>query len=249
MVKAVIFDLDDTLCGYWDASKAGLRATFEKHRIEGHSVDEMLNHWAVTFREFAPSLKKTGWYSTYLETGEPTRTEQMRLTLARIGIEDATLAAELSNSYMVERDSRLKLFDDAIEVLDWLYARFPLGLMTNGPADIQRMEIETLQIGHYFGIVLIEGEVKVGKPHAEPFERACKFANAEPSEMLMVGNSYGHDIRPAIEFGWKAAWIRRPSDVPPSADGDDPQPEELPTGAPEPTYEINSLSELIPILS
>ncbi len=249
MVKAVIFDLDDTLCGYWDASKAGLRATFEQHPVEGQSVDTMVHHWARAFREFAPSLKHTGWFDTYLSQGEPTRTEQMRLTLASIGIENAALAAALSESYLIERDRRLRLFDDAIQVLDWMHIRFPLGLMTNGPADIQRMEIQSLGIGHYFGIVLIEGELRIGKPHAEPFNRALEFAHARPEEMLMVGNSYGHDIRPAIEFGWQAAWIRRPSDVPPSGAGEESKPEERPADGPRPTYEISSLSELIPILS
>lgn len=28
-VKAIYFDLDDTLCAYWDACKQGLRETFE----------------------------------------------------------------------------------------------------------------------------------------------------------------------------------------------------------------------------
>ncbi len=249
MVKSVIFDLDDTLCGYWDASKAGLRKTFELHRPEGKSVEEMILAWANVFRKFAPTLKKTGWYETYLAEGEPTRTEQMRLTLESLGISDLSLAELLSRSYMEERDRNLNLFDDAIEVLDWLHSRVPLGLMTNGPADIQRQEIATLGIGHYFGIVLIEGEVKIGKPHEEPFKRALEFAQAKPEEMVMVGNSYGHDIRPAIMYGWQSAWIRRPSDVPPSSPGHVPKPEERPADGPEPTFEIRELRELKSLLS
>ena len=34
-VRAVFFDLDDTLCGYWDACKIALRETFAEHGPDG----------------------------------------------------------------------------------------------------------------------------------------------------------------------------------------------------------------------
>lgn len=64
----------------------------------------------------------------------------------------------------------------------------------------------------------------------------------------MVGNSYSHDIRAALEFGWHAIWIRRPSDVPPSAAGETLEPEAFPAGAPEPDAVIGELSELLGLL-
>ncbi len=247
-VRAIYFDLDDTLCGYWDASKYGLRATFEKHGPEGYSSDDMIRHWAASFREFAPTLKHTGWYETYLKTGEPTRTEQMRLTLKRLGIEDTDLASLLSQAYMEERDRALTLFPDAIQVLDILKDKFPLGLITNGPADVQRQEVATLGIAGYFQNIFIEGEMGLGKPMKLVFDRAAAAVQCMPNEILMVGNSYGHDIRAALEFGWHAVWIRRDSDVPPSANGETLVPEGLPEGAPEPDATIHSLMELLPLL-
>ena len=40
-VRAVYFDLDDTLCAYWEASKFALRRAFEDHGPEGYTADEM----------------------------------------------------------------------------------------------------------------------------------------------------------------------------------------------------------------
>jgi putative hydrolase of the HAD superfamily len=247
-VTGIYFDLDDTLCGYWDASKFGLRRTFELHGPAGYTVEEWVKAWASEFREFAPSLKKTGWYVGYLKEAEPTRTEQMRRTLARFGIVDDRLAAQLSETYMRERDGALRLFGDAIEVLDAVKARYPLGLITNGPADLQRMEIATLGLEHYFDHILIEGELGEGKPKPAVFERAASLMGKEPSEMLMVGNSYGHDVLAALEAGWKAVWVRRPTDVPPSSEDLDPKPEELPEGKPEPHAVINDLASLLKLL-
>jgi len=247
-VKAIYFDLDDTLCGYWDASKAGLRRAFERCGPPGIEPEELVKHWATAFRGYAPKLKHTEWYAGYLKSAEPTRTEQMRLTLARLGIEDPERAALLSQAYMEERDRALKLFPDAITVIEKLSERYPLGLITNGPADVQRQEIATLGIEKYFPYIYIEGEMGEGKPLKAVFDRAAAVVGCDPNQMLMVGNSYHHDIEPALEYGWHAIWIRRDSDVPPSADGKDSSPEQMPSGAPEPDAIIGSLTELLPFL-
>lgn len=247
-IKAIYFDLDDTLCAYWDASKIGMRRAFAKHGPAGCSVDEMVQHWAAAFREFGPTLKQTGWYDGYLKNGEPTRTEQMRLTLARLGIVDEDRAIALSESYMVERDSALHLFDDSVSVLSALQPRYPLGLITNGPADIQRMEIATLGIVHFFTNIFIEGEMGEGKPNATVFERALMAVQCKPHEILFVGNSFAHDVTPALENGWRAVWVRRDTDVPPSAGPGPSLPEEAPPGAMQPDAVIENLSELLALL-
>ena len=208
----------------------------------------MMDGWAKRFRQFAPTLKKTGWFETYLQRAEPSRTELMRLALEEVGIDDAELASAMSELYMRNRDANLRLFDDALSLLERLKHDYFLGLITNGPADLQRQEVATLGIESYFSIVLIEGELEHGKPHELPFRMAREAAGCNPAEMLMVGNSYGHDIRPAIDFGWQTAWIRRPSDVPPSERGVSATPEERPIDSVAPTYEIAELTELYGIL-
>ncbi|MBS1706072.1 MAG: HAD family hydrolase [Armatimonadetes bacterium] len=246
-VKAIFFDLDDTLCGYWDACKAALSETFSSIPIQGKSSSEMIRHWAAAFREFGGSLKETHWYPTYLITGEPTRTEQMRLTLKRLDIVDEDLARRLSESYMVLRDRNLRLFHDAEEVLQALHGSYRMGMITNGPADIQRQEVNTLGIGHFFDPILIEGEMGEGKPLQTVFTRAQNHAGCAPEELLIVGNSYRHDIEPAIEAGWRTAWIKRDSDVPPSA-SEKGEPEVKPAEAPDPDVIIHDLKSLLPLL-
>jgi putative hydrolase of the HAD superfamily len=246
-IKAVYFDLDDTLCGYWNASKAGLRRAFGEHAPEGVTVEEMVIHWAEAYREFAPQVKTERWYEPYLASGEPTRTEQMHMALRRAGHDDRTRAEALSQAYMLYRDAELQLFDDALDILNALRGRFELGLITNGPADIQRMEIATLGIGHFFDHVFIEGEMKEGKPKPGVFARANEAARSRPEETVMVGNSFGHDIAPAIAAGWYGFWIRRDSDVPPSAHPN-AKPEDRPADSVPPTATIHSLSELLPWL-
>jgi putative hydrolase of the HAD superfamily len=246
-VKAIYFDLDDTLCGYWLASKAGLRATFDQHPVPAYTTNDMISAWGKTFRDFSPELKeKTQLFHEYLSSGTVTRTHQMALTLLSLGIDDNELAKRLSQSYMVERDRNLKLFPDAVEVLEKLHGKYPLGLITNGPADIQNQEVDTLRLRDLMDNIFIEGEMRIGKPHQVVFDQAAEAVKCMADQILMVGNSYGHDIKPAIEYGWVTAWIRRDTDVPISSNSG--KPEEKPAGEPEPDITINDLTELLPLL-
>lgn len=245
-VKVIFFDLDDTLCGYWDAAKAGLRVAFDQYPIPGFTTQQMLDAWANEFRRFAHELKTSHWYEIYLSQGGVTRVQLINETLAALGIENPEMAWKIGDAYGYERDKRLKLFDEAIEVLNQLHKKYPLGLITNGPADIQRQEIETLGIEKYFDYILIEGEMGVGKPHASVMRKAETCSGCKGSDILFVGNSYSHDIVPAAEIGWRTAWIRRPSDVPPSSKTG--LPEEKPEEGISADIEVTSLLGLIPAL-
>lgn len=240
-VRAVYFDLDDTLCAYWEAARIGLRKAFDQHGPPGYTSEELIQYWGIAFREFAPSLKKTEWYARYLCDGGSTRLEQMRRTLVHANCGDLHVAQKLADVYAEERDAHLRLFDDALATLIALKPKYPLGLITNGPADVQRQEIATLSIGRFFDHVFIEGELGFGKPEPEVFRRAELAVGFASEEILFVGNSYGHDIQPAIENCWRTAWIRRPTDLAPSAS----LPEHKPDGAPDPDVEIGDLKSLL----
>ncbi|HEY3780206.1 MAG TPA: HAD family hydrolase [Fimbriimonadaceae bacterium] len=245
-VKIVFFDLDDTLCAYWEASKKAMRDTFAANLLPGHTAQDMVRAWSEAFRDFSPTLKKTGWYASYLRKGESTRTEQMRLMLHRLGVEDDALAKKLGDTYAFERNANLELFPEALGVLETLKQRYPMGLITNGPADIQRQEIETVGVGRFFEHVYIEGEMGRGKPLPEVFEMIAAEVGKQPDEILFVGNSYAHDILPAITAGWRTAWIRRDTDIAPSNANE--HPEDKPDGAPNPDATIYDLREVLTLL-
>lgn len=223
-IRAVYFDLDDTLCAYWAASRKGLRQAFEDAKLEC-GVEKAVETWRRVFSCFAPEIKTDHWYEKYLESGEPTRTEHMRRVLRELNCENEGLAKKLSAAYAEHRDSSLALFPEATEVLDFLRSHpksLKLGLITNGPADVQRQEIATLGIEGYFDHVLIEGEFKLGKPHPEIFEEATQKWGLAPSQMLFVGNAFEHDVQGAKKAGWWAIWVNKEEEENP---GTSPQPD------------------------
>lgn len=247
-IKVIYFDLDDTLCAYWNACKTGLRKTFEIYRPEQVTIKKMTHAWAVAFRKFCPHIKESKWYPLYLKSGEPTRTELMRLALKELSLEDEKLALIMSQTYAKERNSALKVFPDTYETLEALSSHYQLGLITNGPADIQREEIRTLSLEPYFQHILIEGELGRGKPCPSVLEEAEKQSGVTSQNILFVGNSYDHDVLPAIRARWQTAWIYRTSDIPPSSESNQ-IPTRLKATDILPDVTIFSLKELLPMLT
>lgn len=240
-IKAIFFDLDDTLCGYWDAAKAGLRDAIRENLPE-HDVEEVVSAWVEEFRGFCPNLRRLGLYETYLEKGETTRTEVIQRMLQRLGIDDAELGLKVSQRYGERRDQRLTLFPEVVPLLQRLKSQYRLGLITNGPADIQRQEVETLNLTEFFDPIYIEGELGFGKPDPRIFEMAMKATGTAPTECAMVGNSYHHDMMPAMAAGWHTYWVRRPSDIPPTSKTG--EIEGLPDGAEAPCMTAPDLHPL-----
>jgi putative hydrolase of the HAD superfamily len=220
-IRAVFFDLDDTLCAYWAASRKGLRQAIDEAGL-ALSTDDVIRAWREVFSTFSKEVKTDAWYRHYLESGEPTRTEHLKRTLELLGIPDEGKAKSLSDNYARLRDQYLVLFPEALSLLQHLQGRYCLGLITNGPADIQRQEIETLGIAEFFDHIFIEGEFKIGKPHAEIFDAARDKCGFEPEQMLFVGNAFEHDVQGAKRAGWWAIWVNRGEEYDP---GTDPRPD------------------------
>lgn len=223
LIRAIYFDLDDTLCAYWDASKRALWQTLEEAGLPV-PTEVAFEAWRSIFPTFSREIKTPRWYKRYLKTGEPTRTEHMRRALEKLGIQDKALAGRLSFRYAELRSRYLSLYPDVIPVLTELKRIYWLGMITNGPADVQREEIHVLGIEEFFEDVLIEGEMKVGKPDVRVFERACRNAGCRPSEMLYVGNAFDHDVQGAKGAGWHAIWLNRALEENPNTH---PQPDAI----------------------
>jgi putative hydrolase of the HAD superfamily len=86
-------------------------------------------------------------------------------------------------------------------------ARYPMGLLTNGPSDIQRLKLDQAGLSDTFGVVVISGELGHGKPSAEGFLAALDRLGARPEDSVMVGDSWERDIVGALDVGMRAVWI------------------------------------------
>ena len=206
--RAVFFDMDDTLLntsGGVDASWGAVCEEFspalgcDPATLRATIKAEMQRFWsdeAAVEREWRTRL-------------EEARVHVIGLALTREGL-DVERAPNLSRRYWEENSSRMRLFDDAIETLTSLReGGFQIGLITNGPASMQRWKIGQFALESYFDVLVIEGEFGHGKPSPKVFEYALGAVGVDPHQAWHVGDNLYADIGGAQSVGIHAAWIHR----------------------------------------
>jgi len=174
------------------ASWEGLWATFEG----GHRVLDDLKTWAAGYR-------RAVW----------------REALADLGVEDPALADAMSDAYIDFQRRGHTLLEGADTLVRSLTGRRPLGLLTNGPADIQRLKFDGTGLAPYFDAVVISGELGMGKPDRAVFDYTLERLGAAPGASIMIGDSWERDILGAVGAGMSAVWIADGRPLPEELDG------------------------------
>lgn len=257
MTKAIFFDLDDTLL--WD--EKSVKKAFEEtceYGVKGNPVEAAELEKAV--RQEARALYSgydtfaftkmiginpfEGLWGEFNDPGESFEKlaeiapEYQRNAwingLKAVGIEDASLGAELAEFFPKERKKYPFLFDDALETLERLKTEYKLLLLTNGSPQLQNIKLQiTPELAPYFEEIIISGAFGKGKPDQSIFEFALDRMNLAPEDVWMVGDNLMTDILGANRTGITSVWLNRfgkeAIDV-------------------KPTYEISSLKELFSLL-
>ena len=117
-------------------------------------------------------------------------------------------ALAFSRDYRSLRDSGLALFPGATGVLARLRSEgATLALICNGSQSDQRGKIARFDLAHYFDLIVIEGELGVGKPDERIFRHALGALGASPVDTVMVGDDFGADIAGASALSIPSVWV------------------------------------------
>ena len=193
--RLLLFDLDDTLCDYAAARGLRLRRAFAP----------ALDH--------VPDLDLDRVIEDSLAL-HPHGTDHFADLLLQHGVTDPAVAAAAADWYRANRFLGLALFDDAVATLQAL--RNPLsgderriGLVTNGPAEVQRAKIALLEVEPLVDFVLVSEEFGAWKPDPAIFAEALRLGGARADEAVFVGDSAEHDIAGARAAGIRTIWVNR----------------------------------------
>jgi putative hydrolase of the HAD superfamily len=206
MLKAVFFDLDDTLLADQETYREALAATcVEAGRRCARLDTERLN---AVYPEVATEMWLSFDLGTMQDSAQEIRTKVWTEALRRVGIEDSALAHDLATHYGAGRMASYRLFPDVRGTLERLHRRYHLGIITNGVTEIQREKIDRLGIEPFFDTILVSQEVGFAKPDRRIFERALGRVPCEPREAAMIGDSPDRDVAGARAVGMHALWVR-----------------------------------------
>ncbi len=96
---------------------------------------------------------------------------------------------------------------DARPVLDALYARFPMVLVSNFYGNVEAV-LEAYGLKHYFRSIIESAVVGVRKPDPAIFALGVEALGMAPEEVLVIGDSLRKDIEPARSLGCHVAWLK-----------------------------------------
>lgn len=194
----VLFDLDDTLCDYASARDARLRQAFggtgRWEEMDGR-LDAMV----------ADSI-----------ASDPHGSDHFPELFRRHGILDPERAQDAMAWYRRHRFHALRLHPAARETLAAVRhyrttggAMLPrgLGVITNGPAEIQRAKIELLGLDDLVDFCVVSGEEGVWKPDPRIFAEALRRGGTEAADAVFVGDSAEHDVAGARGAGIRPIWV------------------------------------------
>lgn len=198
LIKAILFDLDDTL---WDAAPALLRAEAAQYAwIERHAPRVAARYDNSELRalraELATRRPDIAHDFTRL------RIEALAERLAECGYPE-TLAADCIAHFVAVR-SAVTLYDDVLPALTRLTQEYVLVALTNGNADLGLCGLA----GHFRACVS-PAEVGVRKPDVRMFEAALAHAGANADEAVHVGDQPLYDVEGARRAGLHTVWINR----------------------------------------
>jgi len=105
---------------------------------------------------------------------------------------------DISDDYIKYLTTFTHLFEGTIEILDYLYGKYQLHIITNGFEEVQQSKMNHSKIAHYFKTVTNSEMVGVKKPDPKIFHYAMEAAQAEPRNSIMIGDNYEADILGAL---------------------------------------------------
>lgn len=232
VIKAVIFDLDDTLVVEEPAAVAAFmevctqaeqscgveadklcstvretaRSLWRQSPARPYCIEIGISSWEGLWAQFAgddPNLRVLREWAPHY------RVKSWESALMKCGVSDANLATELADAFRMNRRKHLVLHDDAIYCLDELSKLFPLALCTNGAPDLQREKIDATGIAKYFTAIVISGEVGYGKPDRHIYELVLSRLGTRQEFTWNIGDSLERDIQGAKVLGLKTVWVNR----------------------------------------
>ncbi|MFF3922381.1 HAD family hydrolase [Paenibacillus lactis] len=259
-ITAVLFDLDDTLL--WDersveeafevtaeagAAAAGVDAKELLNAVREEARSLYASYDTFAFTQMIGINPFEGLWANFTAGTQPEfrklqelapmyRKESWRRGLARVGVENESLAETLAERFASERRSRPYVYEETFDVLKELQGKVQLLLLTNGSPDLQQEKLDGVpELVPYFDHIVISGDFGKGKPDVSIFQHALELLGAKPGEAVMVGDKLTTDIKGGNAAGLHTVWINRVD-----------RPKD-PAIVPE--FEIKHLSELHAILA
>jgi HAD superfamily hydrolase (TIGR02253 family) len=195
MLKAVIFDLDNTLVDFMLMKKQAVDAAINAMRDAGlklstdeirRRIDQIYNERGIEFQSVFDEL-------LYREFSK---------------IDHKILSAGVI-AYRRAREAALVPYPHVTMTLIKLSKmQLKLGVVSDAPGKEAWLRLCYLNFHHLFDAVVTFDDTGMRKPNPEPFRKVLEMLQIEPGEALMVGDWAERDVLGAAQVGMKTVFAR-----------------------------------------
>ncbi|CAN2039106.1 putative hydrolase of the HAD superfamily [Candidatus Magnetomoraceae bacterium gMMP-15] len=209
MLKAIVFDLDDTLYPEESYVFSGFRAV--ARWIEMHYKISFEIGYSQLVQLFQDGVRGS------------TFNEWLKLN----NLEDEHLVQTLVNVYRNHHPELLP-YPDVTEVLPTLSRRFKLGLVSDGFLNVQQKKWKALELKQPFSGVVFSDQWgrDYWKPNQRPFKEVLRLCDSDSSEAVYIGDNPKKDFLGAKQLGMYTIRIKRKKGI--YSEFEPPSPEYAP---------------------
>lgn len=193
MIRAILFDMGGTLDGdglhwqdrftalYRDFGVDVLRETFDAAETRANQDGAIAS---ADFRQMIEFYVK--WQ------------------LAHLGLTNAELEEHVVSGFIAPARTAAAA---NVELLGELAERgFTLGVVSNGCGNVHKL-CDDFGYTPFLSLIVDSRRVGLFKPDPAIFRHAAEKLGSDPAEILMAGDSFDRDVRPAKKIGMKTAWL------------------------------------------
>ena len=201
MIKAVIFDIDNTLYSYDDAHEHGWKAL----------CDYVREHLAMEPEDFSREIAlsaedvKRRLDADCAALHDRTLRFQVMLERRKLPLTHADIMGELYWNTMISHAQPTPGIMNCLAALK--EAGYILGIGTDMTVEYQLKKLKQLQMLPLFDFLVSSEEANVEKPHPKLFRICAEKAGLKPEECLFIGDSLKKDVLGSQAAGMQALWF------------------------------------------
>lgn len=225
--RAVFIDWDDTIGDFHGAAKKALQEMYDKYHLCNYfaSHEEFISLYKPHNIELWDKYGKDLVSKEYLSFDRffyPLMHGSKvceRLSYDKVLRMDlCALAERLSEDFLHMTTAHFALLEGAEEIVRYLAAKYPLTVVTNGFVEVQYEKFEKSGLKDCFAHIVLSEEVGCQKPNPQIMHVAIEknkqqLPDLQPSEVIMIGDSFSSDIAGANATGIDTIWLAQSDNI------------------------------------
>ena len=195
MIKAVVFDIDNTLLDFMKMKKIAINAAIEGMKEAGLTISKKESK-----EKIFSIYESKGWeYQEVLDDFIKDVLGELDYKILSCGIVAYRKAKEASLILYPNVNSTL------ITLSKW---GLKLGVVSDAPSREAWMRICSVNLHHIFDAIVTFHDTGMHKPSPEPFEKISSLLKVPPEHSLMVGDWPERDVIGAKKLGMKTVFAK-----------------------------------------